>query len=271
MAIITRVAAQKNRKNRYSVFIDDGSGERFGFGVNEDVLIQFGLRKGFELTDELIEQIMHEEEVKKALHQCYSFLSFRMRTEKEVSAFLKKKGVDEQIAGQAIAQLKKQHYVNDLEFAKSYVRDKMRFSTKGPLLIQKELKEKGISEEDRRLALEVYSPEEQLEAAVRFLAKKAKQAKRESQKALRQKLGLQLQQKGFTYEIIEEALQTLPEKSPEDEREALRLQAEKAHQRYKKFSGFDYKRRMKQYLYSKGFSIGQIHEVIEEMHQERQE
>lgn len=271
MAIITRITTQKNNKGRYSVYIDNGNGEQFGFGVSEDVLIQFGLRKGLELHDELITKITFEDEVKKALHMCYDFLSHRMRSEHEVVTYLKKKEIDERIIAQVVKQLRKQNYVNDLEFAKSYIRDKKRLATKGPLLIVKELKEKGVREDDSRQALVEYSDEEQLEAAVQFITKKAKHATKESQKALRQKLGLQLQQKGFTYDIIQEALSKLPEQSAEDEREALRKQAEKAHQRYKKYTGFDYTRRMKQYLYSKGFSIEQINDVIEEMQQECQE
>lgn len=271
MAIITRITTQKRNNQRYSVYIDDGSGEQFGFGVDEDVLIQFGLRKGLELDDELMKRIAYEDEMKKALHMCYSFLSYRMRSEREVETYLKKKDIDEPIIAQVIEQLRKQQYINDLEFAKSYVRDKKRLSSKGPLLIQKELLEKGVSDSESRQALQEFPEDEQLEAAIAFISKKASQAKKESHKALRQKLGLQLQQKGFTYEIIEAALQHLPEKKLEDERAVLRIHAEKAHRRYKKFSGFDYTRRMKQHLYSKGFSIEQINDIIEEMQHDVEE
>lgn len=271
MAIITRITTQKRNNQRYSIYIDNGSGEQFGFGVDEDVLIQFGLRKGLELDDELITQISHEDEIKKALHMCYSFLSYRMRSEQEVVMYLKKKNIDDPIVTQVIEQLSKQQYINDLEFAKSYVRDKKRFSSKGPLVILKELQEKGVSDSESRQALREFPEEEQLEVALQFITKKAGQAKKESHKALRQKLGLQLQQKGYTYEIIEEALNNLPEKSVEDEREALQVHAEKAHRRYRKYSGYEYTRRMKQYLYSKGFSIEQINDVIEDMQHDAEE
>lgn len=271
MAFIKRITTQKNNKDRYSVYIDNGNGEQFGFGVNEDVLIQFGLRKGLELDDELITQIAQEDEIKKALHLCYSFLSYRMRSEQEVVTYLKKKNIDESITSQVIEQLKEQQYMNDLEFAKSYVRDKKRLSSKGPLVILKELQKKGVSESESKQALQEFPEVEQLEAAKTFIMKKASLEKKESYKALRQKLGLQLQKKGFPYEIIEAALQHLPEKNSEDEREILRIHAEKAHRRYKKYTGFDYTRRMKQYLYSKGFSMELINEIIEEMQDDTEE
>ena len=36
---ITRITTQKNNSERFSIFIDKGNGEEFGFGVDQDVLI----------------------------------------------------------------------------------------------------------------------------------------------------------------------------------------------------------------------------------------
>lgn len=270
MTIITRITTQKNNKNRYSVYIDRGSGEEFGFGVDEDVLIQFGLRKGLELNEELIVQITHENEVKKALNMCYSFLSYRMRSEFEVITYLKKKAIPEPIIAQALKQLKKQEYVSDRAFAESYIRDKKYLSDKGPLRLKKELLEKGVSEAIIDEALAFYPKHEQLEKAKRIVAKKAKTVN-DSYQLFRQKLGQFLQQKGFTYDVIEEALNELPEKNAETEMHILRKYAEKAHSRYKRYQGFEYTQKMKQYLYRKGFSFEQIERALEDLHCDEKE
>lgn len=267
--VITRIAVQEKNRNRYLVYVDKGSGEEFGFGVDKDVLIQFGLRKGLELNEELIKEIAHEDEVKKALNLCYSFLSYRMRSEFEVITYLKKKAMPEPIIEQALKRLKQQKYVDDRAFAESYIRDKKHLSDKGPLLLKKELLEKGVSEAFIDDALVCYPKDEQLEKAKRIVAKKAK-AVNDSHRMLRQKLGLFLQQKGFTYDVIEETLRKLPEKNAETERKVLQKYAEKAHARYKKYEGFEYEQKMKQYLYRKGFSFEEIERVLEDLRDEKE-
>lgn len=267
--VITRITVQERNQNRYSVYIDKGSGEEFGFGVDKDVLVQFGLRKGLELNEELIKEIAHEDEVKKALNLCYSFLSYRMRSEFEVIAYLKKKAIPHPIIEQALERLKKQGYVNDRAFAESYIRDKKHLSDKGPLLLKKELLEKGVSETVIDDALACYPKDEQLEKAKRIVSKKAKTVN-DSYQRFRQKLGQSLQQKGFTWDVIEEALHKLPEKNDEIEREILQKYAEKAHARYKKYEGFEYEQKMKQYLFRKGFPIEEIERVLEDLRDEKE-
>lgn len=268
--VITRIVVQRHNHNRYSVYIDKGNGEEFGFGVDKDVLIQFGLRKGLALNEELIQEITQENEVKKALNLCYSFLSYRMRSEFEVITHLKKKAVPAPIIEKALARLKRQEYVDDRAFAESYIREKKHLSDKGPLLLKKELLEKGVSEAIIDEALTCYSKEEQLEKAKRIVAKKAKTVN-DSYRLFRQKLGQFLQQKGFTYDVIEEALHELSEKNDETERKVLRTYAEKAHSRYKKYQGFAYEQKMKQYLYRKGFSLEQIERVLEDLQCDKKE
>lgn len=271
MAIITRISTQKHNKNCFAVYIDEGHGEQFGFHVDEDVFVQFGLRKGLELSDETIKQILSENEVKKTLKMCYSFLSSRMRSAFEVKNFLRKKAVPEPIIERALEQLEKQQYVNDLQFAEVYVRDKKNLSGKGPLLLEKELKEKGVSETIIQKALMQFPKDEQLEVAKQWMMKKAKQQTKDSYAMFRQKLRLQLQQKGFPHGIIDEALNELPAKNEEMERIVLQKHAEKAHARYKKYTGFEYLRRMKQHLHRKGFSFEQIEQVLEELQREEKE
>ncbi|WP_165820888.1 recombination regulator RecX [Pueribacillus theae] len=262
MAVITKISSQKNNKVRYSVYIDDGSGEAFGFGVDEDTLIRFGLRKGLEINEAAVQEILREDKIQKAHNLSLSYLSYRMRTEHEMISYMKKKEVDEAIIPIVIEKLKANGYLNDLLYAKSYVREKKRLLTKGPLLLKRELNNKGIAETHIEEALREFTADEQLETAVRFIQKKTGQYRKNSQKEVIRKLGMQLQQKGFPLEIIQEALNDMPLQDKNEEREALRIQAEKAHRRYKKYEGAEYNRRMKQYLYGKGFQISDIEQAL---------
>lgn len=45
MPVITKITTQKNSGERYNVYLDYGKGEEFGFGVDENVLIKYDLKK----------------------------------------------------------------------------------------------------------------------------------------------------------------------------------------------------------------------------------
>ena len=51
MPVVTKITTQKNSGERYNVYLDYGKGEEFGFGVDENVLIKYDLKKGRELDE----------------------------------------------------------------------------------------------------------------------------------------------------------------------------------------------------------------------------
>ncbi|MEH7384342.1 RecX family transcriptional regulator, partial [Bacillus sp. JJ1521] len=146
MAIIAKITTQKKNTERFNIFLDygNGNGEEYAFSVDQDILISFQLKKGMELDDLDITEIQFEDEVKKAFNSALNFLSYRMRSTKEVIDYLKKKEVDDPIIPDVLHKLADYKYVNDEEFAKAYVRTQINTTTKGPEVIKQELFEKGI-------------------------------------------------------------------------------------------------------------------------------
>lgn len=265
MAIITKITTQKNNRERYSIFINKGQGEEYAFGVDEDVLIQFRLRKGMRLSEEQLKQIFHEDKVKKAFKLCLSFLSYRMRTKFEMIQYMKQKNMDEQIISQVTTQLYAQRLLDDIEFAKSYVRDKKRMTTKGPLLLKQELQEKGISAHDIEQGLLEYSEDEQFQNAAKLARKRAQKAINESQQARDKKIVHHLLARGFSSTIAYKVIRDLPPHDPHVEMGALYSQLEKAKKRYRHETGIAYTNKLKQYLYRRGFPISTINQAIEEI------
>ncbi|RBW68139.1 recombination regulator RecX [Bacillus taeanensis] len=264
MVVISKITTQKNNEERFNIFITRGGKEEFAFGVDQDVLIKFGLRKGLEIDEQEIHEVLFEDEIKKAVNLAVQFLSYRMRSEKEVRDYLQKKEISEEAVPQVIEKLLYYNYLDDLEFAKAFVRTRKRTTVKGPYLIRQELIEKGISEDNLVKALKEYSFEEQVDNAFQFAEKKQKQASKTSASAFKQKMNGTLRGKGFSGEVIEIVLNELPEQDENEEWEALKKQGIKAHNRYKKYTGFEYERRMKQYLYGKGFPFPLIERFLNE-------
>lgn len=265
MAVITRITTQKKNKDRYNIYMDHGQGEEYAFSVDEAVLVHMHLKKGLEINKPEIEEIIAEDNSKKALNQAIQYLSYRMRSEKEIKEHLYEKGYDDDAVQKAFTHLKKYNYTNDLEFAKAYVRTKMNTSNKGPELIRRELIQKGITEEDLDTALLQFTKELQLESSRAIADKLLKKKSKLSKNELLQQLGQAFMSKGFPKSIADETIKHLEITDQDSEWEAVMYQAQKAHRRYSKYTGWDYEKRMKQFLYRKGFPLTLIDKVITEL------
>ncbi|SFE55474.1 regulatory protein [Bacillus sp. OV194] len=264
MALITKITTQKKNSDRFNVFIDQGNGEEFGFSVDTDILIKYKLKKGLEINTGELSSLLYEDEIKKGFNRALQFLSFRMRSEKEVYDYLKKNEYEDSVIEEVIKRLIEYKYLDNAEFAKMFVRTRKNTTSKGTGVIARELIQKGISSDHMEAALKEFPYEEQLESAINFVQKKSNQSKGISSSERKNKVSQQLLQKGYSWEVIEEALRTVDLGSTEqEEKEALLKHANKAHKRYKKFSGLQYKNKMKQHLYGKGFPIALIEEILE--------
>lgn len=265
MTVITKISVGKKNKSRYNIFIDKGNGEEFGFSVGEDVLIKMDLKKGKELDELDMIEIAFQDDIQKAYSLSLLYLSHRMRSESEVVKYLKEKEYGDHVIKEAIHKLYGHGYLNDREFAEALVRTRINSGDKGPVIIARELKEKGIKENVAEQALALYKSELQLENAAKHIQKGAKQKAGSSLIEMKRKIEQTLIRKGFPGSIIEEAMRdAVIEKDEEAEWESLVLQGEKAHRRYSKYTGYEYAYKMKGALYRKGFPIELIDRFIEE-------
>ena len=122
--IITKVELQKNNDYRFSIYID---GE-FAFGVTDELKYKYNLKKGLEIDQETLDEILALESNNKAVNYVVYLLSFRSRSEKEIrDKLVEKEYLPHQIE-YAIDYCKERNYINDYDFANSFVRDKINFS-----------------------------------------------------------------------------------------------------------------------------------------------
>lgn len=261
---IVRITTQKNNKERFNIYVDRGNGEEYGFSVDQDVLIEFQLRKGTQYSEEELKEILHKDEIKKSYNMSLNYLSFRMRSEKEIKDYLISKSYQVEIVDIVITKLRNNHYVNDMEFAKAFVRSRIKSSTKGPLMLRQELQKKGISETNIQEGLKEFRIEKQLEVAMYFAEKNKGQKKGLSEYQVKQKIGQALIAKGFSLELVKTALaKILFERDEEELLKAVTTQGNKAFKKYKeKFIGWELQQKVKQYLYQRGFKSEEIEMFI---------
>jgi regulatory protein len=266
VGFITKITKQVKNDERYNIFID---GE-YSFSVDEEILARFQLGKGQEIDELAIAEIGYEDDIRKAFNSAIHYLSFRMRTEKEVQDHLKKKEVEEAVIGEVILKLTKYKYLDDSEFAKAYVNTQINTSDKGPGAVERELAEKGVDKPLIDGALTVFTQEIQLEKAIALTNKLFKKYKRDSLIVAKQKTEQNLVRKGYSFSIINLAWEETDNEKSEDEKlAAVLIHARKAHNRLKsKYTGYDYQMRMKQNLFRKGFSMEEIEQAIEKLNEE---
>lgn len=264
MMKITRISVHRKDPSRYHLFIDRGYGEEYAFSVDEDILIQYQLKKGLELTEAQLKEIMKAEDEKKVYLEALRYLSFRMRSLKEVRTHLMKKGYDERRIEATIEALIAENYLGDEAFARAYVETKKKTTMKGPNVIREELREKGVDNTFIEDALQHFSMEEEKEKIKRWLGKKRQ--KNEAKRAFVEKLRSQLMRKGFSKEAIDEAFEEHDFGYDEEkEWEAICYHGEKVVRKYANTDDeWKFLQKVKQALYRRGFSIDLIERYIEE-------
>lgn len=271
MAIISKITIQKKNKERYNIFLNNGHKEEYAFSVDEAVLVNFQLRKGLEVTEQMIEEILYKDKVRKGYQLAINYLSYRMRSTKEVIDYLKKKELEEDVVSIIINRLKEETYLNDREFAMAFVRSRLNLSLKGPGAIKRELIEKGISETEINESLLLYSYELQLEKATTMIQKKSKISSRASKNEQKRKIYTLLISNGFSQDVAQIVLKKFDsnnEDEGDEEWNAIVYQGEKAFKKYRSVVGQEQKQKVKQYLYRRGFAIELIDRFIVERAEE---
>jgi regulatory protein len=269
MIVITKIQVQKQSKERYNVYIDKGSGEEYGFSIDEHTLAKHGLRKGMEIDELELASILYDEEVRKSYLQAVSYLSYQMRTRQEIEEYLRKKEAGTAVIAEAVSRLLQEGYINDKEYAVAYVRTQSNVGRKGPKVIRRELSAKGIAEEIIINSLHEYPEEKQIGNATLLCEKKSKAYKNMSALQVKKKLEEMLARKGYTSSVIHIALEKVQIGNEQDEEwDAALYQGRKYHEKHKKHEGWTYEIKMKQSLFRKGFSMELIERVINELREE---
>lgn len=141
MPQITDIRPQK-RQNRFNIFLDG----KFAFGLAAESLAKAGLKIDQQISEEDVQQLIKENEFTKVYDHILKFLSFRPRSEKELREWFKKKQVGEETQNMVWQKLQNLGYINDSEFAKWWIEQRISFRPMGKRAITMELIRKGIPE-----------------------------------------------------------------------------------------------------------------------------
>ena len=212
MPQITDIKPQK-RPGRFNIYLNG----KYAFAVSAESFVKANLNINQEISSDTVEKLIKDDEFGKTFDNSLKFISFRPRSEKELQNWFKRKEVGEETQKLVIKKLKHLGFLNDEEFAKWWIEQRTTFHPSGQRLIKMELKQKGISDE---IIEGIMNNESRImgekELAKKVLEKKLPRLKNYKRQELRKKLQNLLAQRGFSWEVIKELVDTLVKK-PDNE------------------------------------------------------
>lgn len=265
MLVVSKIAVHPKKKGMYQIeFQQEDQGELLTvLEVHEDLIIKHGLRKGLPIPDVKLRELDDETEAHQVYQSALNYISYRMRSRKEVQIHLERKDYPKKHIFKVLDRLVEDNWIDDQAFAEAYVRSKKSLTSKGPSVIRQDLFKKGISEELIHQALTQYSEDDEREQALQFAEKKQKAWQGRSVQEQKQKLLQTLMQKGYSSEVSRQVADQLTVHYDTDvEWTALLKQGEKALYKYKNETGYERKIKIKQFLYRKGFQTDMIEKWI---------
>lgn len=242
---------KKLKSGKYKIEIDDTK-----ITTYDDVIINNNLLYKKHIDNKLLENINIETSYYDVYNKVIKYISIKLRSKKEILEYLNKNKVEENDKNKIIKDLTNAGLLNDENFAKAFISDKIYLSNDGRLKIKKELLEHNINEDiiDKYL----YSYEESIfeEKLSKLMTKKIKTSKYNGY-LLKQKLFYEFNNLGYENDIITKVYNSIDINSNIDE------YFEKYYNSLsKKYSGNELINKLKNKLYSRGYSIEEINEKI---------
>jgi regulatory protein len=138
--VITALQADPADPNKVHIFIDG----KHALAVSLDIAASERLTVGQVCSPQRLEQLHSAQAMDDIYQKALAFLSYRPRSAREVEQRLRRKGFTPEQVSAVMERLRSQQYVDDREFARFWVGNRMTFNPRGPRLLKSELRQKGV-------------------------------------------------------------------------------------------------------------------------------
>lgn len=138
--VITAIKQQAKRADRFSIYVDG----KYSFSVGENELLKLGLYTGQELTEEQLDSFKDESAYGKWFDRALNLLSYRLRSEWEITDYLKRKDCPPYITEKILSKLKEKNYIDDKRFAETWVSNRRLLKATSRRRLAQELRSKRI-------------------------------------------------------------------------------------------------------------------------------
>lgn len=183
-------------KKRMMIHTEEG----VTFVLYKGEIRRFDLKEGQELANEVYEEIRTDILIKRARKRAMFLLEKMDRTESQLRNKLRQGFYGEDLIDDAVAYVKKYHYIDDNRYAQTYVRYQKERKSKRQ--IKMDLMQKGVDREMIEQAIEIeYGAESEQELIMKWVEKRKYKIGNSDVKE-KQKMYQFLMRKGFRSEDI---------------------------------------------------------------------
>lgn len=238
---------KKLKNGKYRLSFDNSE----TIDVYEDVILNLELLLKKEISESLKQTILQENEKYDAYAVGLKYLNTRVRSKKEIWEYLKRKEYAPVYIENAITILEKQGYINDLNFAKAFLNNRLITTSNGPYKIKSDLKERGVSSSIIEEVLTEYTESIQREKISKQITRMTKSNRTRGNKLLKSKIYNELAKEGFQPQLIHELVEGIV---LEDDSALLKKEYDKLYKKLsRKYKDKELELKIRQKLYEKGF------------------
>ena len=255
-----KITKLEKKKSLYLMELDNGD----KCYITEDTIVRFMLSRDKVISQEELKEIQDFAKFSYGKNLALYHLSFKARTEKEVSEYLKKYDIDAKIVSQVIANLKEDKWINDSQYAYTIINANQLSGDKGPYVLTQKLAQKGISKSTIEEILKEFDFSEVAQRIANKLLKKYEG--KLPARALQDKIVQNLTNKGFSYSDAKVAFDELDSQvDQETTQELIFKELDKQYAKYsRKYEGYELKQRLTQVLSRKGYDFSDIASALRE-------
>lgn len=202
MGKITKIEVQKKNKNRVNVYIDNS----YAFSAYSELIYKENLKVNTEVDEDKLLSIADKENLSKCKESALRIIERSYKTEKEMIKKLTEKGFDLHNIDIVINFLKEYNFINDVNYTKMYINDKL--SSQGKQKIRYSLIRKGISSQLIDEFLDNVKDEEEKKIAIDLALKKYKSLRKieKDKYKLWNKLCRYLVSRGYDYSMSKDTV-----------------------------------------------------------------
>ena len=251
---ITKI--QKLKSGKYKIEFD----QKEKITTYDEVILKNNLLFKKEIDTELQNQITKDTSEYDGYYKALKYITTKMRSEKEMYAYLEKNGIPELEQKKIIQKLKDNGILNDKQFTASFIADKVHLSNLGPYQIRKELESHNIDADRITAELDKYDDSIFEEKIRKIVQKKLAMDHKHSKFQLQQKLMMDLIHLGYAKEQISSVLENV---TYNDQDKLAKEYQSLYHKLSKKYEGSMLYQQIKNKLYQKGFTMDDINAIIQ--------
>tara|TARA_B100000315_G_C14586301_1_gene593204 strand:- start:809 stop:1438 length:630 start_codon:yes stop_codon:yes gene_type:complete len=200
---ITDVKIQNKRLDRRSVYINN----EYAFSVSEGICFSNNLEVGRFLSEKQIKLLKSLDENEKIKQDAFRLLGYRQRSIKELTDKLIKKGWEPDQVQTVIQELINKGFLDDLEFARMFAREKVKLKFIGPPALRGELFKVRIEKEIQDQVVEdIYTEFPTIELIRSLLSRKKIKTFESLDEKQKKRIINMLRRKGFNWDDIQSAI-----------------------------------------------------------------